>query len=172
MSSYGSYTSLSFRSTPGNGENTHRSNRHSPRQHSHNHYHRHNHNHHYHGNQNTARKHQVYYQTHHALCKRAFSGESHGKFTFPQTINSKCKSHKTNTIISGQFLQFHRKHRRIVSTRVARTVEKVRVHHLAAIHYVAVSALTLKVVVYMGLDYRFLNRFKLMSAPQAQIRLF
>ncbi|XP_031631433.1 homeobox protein MOX-2-like [Contarinia nasturtii] len=78
MSSFGSYTSLSFRST-GNGEGVHRSNRHSPHKHSHSHYHHrhHNHNHHYHG-QNSTRKHQVYYQTHHALCKRAFSGESHG----------------------------------------------------------------------------------------------
>lgn len=81
MSSFGSYTSLSFRSTAGNGDGTTKNDRHSPRQHSHSHYHRHNHNHHYHG-QNTARKHQVYYQTHHALCKRAFSGESHGKFIF------------------------------------------------------------------------------------------
>lgn len=94
MSSFGSYTSLSFRSTPGGGggggsgggaggtgDSAHKTNRHSPRQHSHSHYHRHhNHNHHYHG-QNSSRKHQVYYQTHHALCKRAFSGESHGKWT-------------------------------------------------------------------------------------------
>lgn len=81
MSSFGSYTSLSFRSTAGTAEGTaNRSNRHSPRQHSHSHYHHrhHNHNHHNHG-QGTSRKHQVYYQTHHALCKRAFSGESHGK---------------------------------------------------------------------------------------------
>lgn len=86
MSSFGSYTSLSFRST-GNGEGAHRSNRHSPHKHSHSHYHHrhHNHNHHYHG-QNSTRKHQVYYQTHHALCKRAFSGESQGgKLNFRKT---------------------------------------------------------------------------------------
>lgn len=80
MSSYGSYTSLSFRSTPGGDANAQKNNR-SPRQHSHSHYHHrhHNHNHHNHG-QNNSRKHQVYYQTHHALCKRACSGESHGKY--------------------------------------------------------------------------------------------
>lgn len=77
MSSYGSYTSLSFRSASGNGEASHRNNRHSPRQHSHSHYHHRHHNHHNHG-QNSSRKHQVYYQTHHALCKRAFSSGSHG----------------------------------------------------------------------------------------------
>lgn len=90
MSSFGSYTSLSFRSTPGNGEASHR-NRHSPRQHSHSHYHHrhHNHNHHYHG-QNTSRK--VYYQTHHTQCKRA-SG-SHGKSPM------KCKSiHPLNCFV-------------------------------------------------------------------------
>lgn len=80
MSSCGSYTSLSFRSTPGNNNGTHRHSRHSPRHHAHNHtHHRHHHHNHHHGqnNNSTQRKHQVYYQTHHALCKRVFAGNSH-----------------------------------------------------------------------------------------------
>lgn len=92
ISSYGSYSSLSYRSsTPGTSDGAPKINHH--------HHHRH---HHHHAQQ---RQPQVYYQTHHSLCKRV-SALSH------QSSSSSTAAASATATATGHINRNHCRHRR------------------------------------------------------------